>query len=56
MWMMLSLYIMHASGGRLEPESSSRFGTDPLAGSPGLIQQRQAAMELNIPSPEELFG
>lgn len=48
----VSLY--QTSGGRLGAESG--FGVDPLAGSPELIQERQAAMESNIPSPEELFG
>ena len=48
----VSLY--QASGGRLETPSG--FGVDPLAGSPGLVQQRQATMEANIPSPQDLFG
>ena len=48
----VSLY--QASGGRLGAETG--FGVDPLAGSLALIQERQAAMESNIPSPEELFG
>lgn len=48
----MSLY--QASGGRLEAET--RFGVYPLSVSPELIQQWQAAMESNIPSPEELFG
>lgn len=46
--------LYQASGGRLE--AVSRFGVDPLAHSPELTQQRQSAMESNIPSPEELFG
>ena len=46
--------LYQASGGRLE--MGSTFGVDPLANSPELIQQRQAVMESNIPSPEELFG
>ena len=48
----VSLY--QASGGRLGAETG--FGVYPLSVSPELIQQRQAAMESNIPSPEELFG
>ena len=48
------LYLYQASGGRLGAETG--FGVDPLAGSHALIQERQAAMESNIPSPEELFG
>ena len=46
--------LYEASGGTLERMST--FGVDPLANSPGLIQQRQAAMDSNLPSPEELFG
>ena len=46
--------LYRAAGGRLETES--RFGMDPLAGSADLIHRRQVAMELSIPSPEELFG
>ena len=43
-----------ASGGRLE--GVCEFGVDPLATSRELTQQRLTAMELNIPSPEELFS
>ena len=44
----VSLY--QASGGRLGAETG--FGVDPLSVSTELIQQWQAAMESNIPSPE----
>ena len=43
-----------ANGGRLS--DASGFGSNPLLSSPGLISQRQAALESNIASPEELFG
>ena len=42
-----------AAGGHLSP--MTQFGSDPLADSPKLIQQRQRALEQNIPAPEELF-
>lgn len=48
----VSLY--QASGGRLGAETG--FGVDPLSGFPELVRQRQAALESNIPSPEQLFG
>jgi len=43
-----------AAGGHLSPVS--HFGSDPLADSPELIQQRHRAMQQNIPTPEELFA
>ncbi len=43
-----------ASGCRLEGVCG--FGVDPLATSRELTQQWLAAMELNIPSPEDLFS
>ena len=43
-----------AAGGHLSP--MTLFGSDPLADSPELIQQRQRALEQNIPAPEELFA
>ena len=48
----MSLY--QASGGRLGAETG--FGVDSLSVSTELIQEWQAAMKSNIPSPEELFG
>ena len=34
----------------------AQFGSDPLAESPELIQQRQSTLEENIPTPEDLFA
>ena len=43
-----------AAGGHLSP--MAQFGSDPLAESPELIQQRQSTLEENIPTPEDLFA
>jgi hypothetical protein len=42
------------SGGNLT--SPTLFGTDPLVGHHELLQERERNMELNIPSPEDLFS
>ena len=42
------------SGGTLSPVTL--FGTDPLSDSPELFCQRQRELELNNPTPEELFA
>ena len=49
-----AIAMYEASGGHLS--TPSRFGTDPIAGSPELLYRRQCLMEQNVPTPEDLFG
>ncbi len=48
----VSLY--EREGGHLTMPSV--YGRDPLSDSPGLLAQRKALMESNLPSPEQLFS